>query len=262
MPCARVAFAKTRTITIAMAVQRLQKELKNLNKEPLPGLRARPHPNNILEWHYCLEGASDTPYAGGVYHGKIVFPSQYPFRPPSITMVTPSGRFQPNTRLCLSMSDYHPETWNPMWSVSSILSGLVSFMYDTTPTTGSVNSTLSEKRQLAAASMAANQRNATFRKLFPEVIEEQAAKRVAEEAAAEAGGGWGTIGAGRGGAGAGAEEGAVMNRGGLRIREAVPGEGATKQPATMMGMVSRVAVMGLMVAIMAVPLYSTLKEVM
>lgn len=70
--------------------------------------------------------------------------------PPSITMVTPSGRFQPNTRLCLSMSDYHPETWNPMWSVSSILSGLVSFMYDTTPTTGSVNSTQSEKRKLAA----------------------------------------------------------------------------------------------------------------
>ena len=39
-----------------MAVQRLQKELKNLNKEPLPGLRAKPHPSNILEWHYCLEG--------------------------------------------------------------------------------------------------------------------------------------------------------------------------------------------------------------
>jgi hypothetical protein len=38
-----------------------------------------------------------------------------------ITMVTPSGRFQPNTRLCLSMTDYHPESWNPMWSVSSIL---------------------------------------------------------------------------------------------------------------------------------------------
>lgn len=27
-----------------------------------------------------LSGASDTDYAGGVYHGKIIFPSQYPFR--------------------------------------------------------------------------------------------------------------------------------------------------------------------------------------
>lgn len=28
-----------------------------------------------------------------------------------------------NTRLCLSMSDYHPESWNPVWSVSCILTG-------------------------------------------------------------------------------------------------------------------------------------------
>ena len=47
-----------------MAVQRLQKELKNLNKEPLPGLRAKPHPNNILEWHYCLEGKGGTEGSG------------------------------------------------------------------------------------------------------------------------------------------------------------------------------------------------------
>ena len=92
-----------------------------------------------------------------------------------------------------------------MWSVSSILSGLVSFMYDTTPTTGSVNTSQSEKRRLAAESMANNQRNATFRKLFPEVIEEQAAKKraeEAEEAAARARGGWGTTAAaGTGGGG-------------------------------------------------------------
>ena len=55
------------------------------------------------------------PYAGGCYHGKITFPEQYPFKPPSIRMLTPSGRFQVNTRLCLSMSDFHPETWQPSW---------------------------------------------------------------------------------------------------------------------------------------------------
>jgi ubiquitin-protein ligase len=26
------------------------------------------------------------------------------------------------------MSDFHPETWNPTWSVESILRGLLSFM--------------------------------------------------------------------------------------------------------------------------------------
>lgn len=43
-------------------------------------------------------------------------------------MITPSGRFQVDTRLCLSISDFHPDTWNPSWTVSTILMGLVSFM--------------------------------------------------------------------------------------------------------------------------------------
>ena len=32
------------------------------------------------------------------------------------------------SRLCLSISDFHPDTWNPAWSVSTILTGLLSFM--------------------------------------------------------------------------------------------------------------------------------------
>ena len=60
----------------------------------------------------------------------------YP-QPPSVIMFTPNGRFKTGRRLCLSMSgtpflcffffletsdmmillsDFHPETWNPMWS--------------------------------------------------------------------------------------------------------------------------------------------------
>jgi len=35
--------------------------------------------------------------------------------PPEIRMYTPSGRFEPNKPLCLSMSNYHPETWVPSW---------------------------------------------------------------------------------------------------------------------------------------------------
>lgn len=65
---------------------------------------------------------------GGVYFGRLVFPSEYPNKPPSIYIITPNGRFTVNKRLCFSMSDYHPELWNPLWSVSSILNGLLSFM--------------------------------------------------------------------------------------------------------------------------------------
>ena len=36
------------------------------------------------------------------------------------------------------MSDFHPESWNPMWSVGTILMGLYSFMLEDLPTHGTV----------------------------------------------------------------------------------------------------------------------------
>ena len=117
-------------------LQRLQRELKHLREEPVPGVHAAPLPSNMLEWHFCIEGPAGSPYQGGYYHGIIRFPQEYPFKPPSIRMLTPSGRFEPNQRICLSMSDFHPETWNCMWSVSSILQGVVSFMLDSAPAIG------------------------------------------------------------------------------------------------------------------------------
>ncbi|KAL8932083.1 MAG: hypothetical protein Q9216_006970 [Gyalolechia sp. 2 TL-2023] len=65
-------------------------------------------------------------------------------------MHTPSGRFQPSTRLCLSISDFHPKSFNPAWEVSTILIGLMSFMTSDEMTTGSVRASESERRYLAA----------------------------------------------------------------------------------------------------------------
>jgi len=150
---------------------RLKRELKALLSEPVPNILALPNKNNILEWHYVIFGPKGTPYEGGVYHGKIVFPPEYPNKPPSIQMITPNGRFQTNKRLCLSMSDYHPETWNCLWSVSSILTGLLSFMLENTQTAGSVITSNTEKQQHAMRSMKFNQANPVFRKMFPQLLE-------------------------------------------------------------------------------------------
>jgi len=166
-------------------IKRLQKEYRALCKEPVSHIVARPSPSDILEWHYVLEGSEGTPFSGGFYYGKIKFPPEYPYKPPGISMTTPNGRFMTQKKICLSMSDFHPESWNPMWSVSSILTGLLSFMMDTSPTTGSVNTTTAEKQRLAKSSLSFNCKNATFRKMFPEYVEKYEQKQLSEQTASE-----------------------------------------------------------------------------
>jgi len=149
------------------ALARLRKEYMRIQKEPVEGVEAAPCESNMLEWHYVVTGPRGSPYEGGKYHGKLIFPPQYPYKPPSIMMTTPSGRFKTNTRLCLSMSDFHPETWNPLWSVSSILSGLLSFMLENARTYGSIESDDDTRRRYAAESLSFNLRDAQFNALFP-----------------------------------------------------------------------------------------------
>lgn len=131
------------------ATKRLTKEYASITKSPPPYIVAHPSEKNILEWHYILTGPPDTPYDGGQYWGTLTFPPDYPFAPPAIRMHTPSGRFQPSTRLCLSISDFHPKSFNPAWEVSTILTGLLSFMTSEEMTTGSVRASEAERKLFA-----------------------------------------------------------------------------------------------------------------
>lgn len=156
------------------ALTRLRREYANIQSEKIPHIIARPTEKSILVWHYVLHDLTEVPYMGGVYWGKLVFPKEYPLKPPAIYMLTPSGRFETNTRLCLSMSDFHPESWNPSWRIESILVGLISFMLDATEprTTGGVFCSVAKRREYAKASFDFNRGCADFRELFPEFCDD------------------------------------------------------------------------------------------
>jgi len=142
-----------------------------ITRSPVPYIIAKPNMKNILEWHYVLFGPENSVYEGGVYHGVLKFPPEFPMKPPSIIMCTPNGRFQPEARLCLSISDFHPESWNPMWSVSSILTGLLSFMLEDKQTHGSIVTTDYDKKKIAKLTMVYNRKNPPFIANFPELID-------------------------------------------------------------------------------------------
>ncbi|XP_014733291.1 PREDICTED: ubiquitin-conjugating enzyme E2 J1 isoform X3 [Sturnus vulgaris] len=134
------------------AVKRLMKEAAEL-KDPTDHYHAQPLEDNLFEWHFTVRGPPDSDFDGGIYHGRIVLPPEYPMKPPSIILLTPNGRFEVGKKICLSISGHHPETWQPSWSIRTALLAIIGFM----PTKGegaigSLDYTPEERRALAKKS--------------------------------------------------------------------------------------------------------------
>ena len=107
----------------------LVREASELSTSPSPDYHASPaSDSDLFEWHFTLRGPPSSSFASGIYHGRIVLPPTYPLRPPSFRFLTPSGRFETNREICLSISGHHEETWQPAWGIRTALVALRSFM--------------------------------------------------------------------------------------------------------------------------------------
>ncbi|EKX52309.1 hypothetical protein GUITHDRAFT_157123 [Guillardia theta CCMP2712] len=118
------------------AIRRILSELKKLQADPSDDFEAHPVEENLFDWHFVLRGPSDTPFAGGLYHGRIILPSQYPHKPPEFMFLCPQGRFEVGKKICLSISQHHPELWQPGWDIRTALTAIQSFM--PTPGNGAI----------------------------------------------------------------------------------------------------------------------------
>ncbi|KAF5026029.1 hypothetical protein F66182_1884 [Fusarium sp. NRRL 66182] len=109
-------------------IRRILREAAELSNSPSADYTAEPLESDLFEWHFTLRGPPNSVYSNGIYHGRIVLPPTYPLRPPSFRFMTPSGRFEANREICLSISGHHEETWQPAWGVRTALVALRSFM--------------------------------------------------------------------------------------------------------------------------------------
>ncbi|KAK4448207.1 ubiquitin-conjugating enzyme/RWD-like protein [Podospora aff. communis PSN243] len=109
-------------------IRRILREAQELSLSPSPDYTAAPLESDLFEWHFTLRGPPNSAYAAGIYHGRINLPPAYPLKPPSFRFVTPSGRFETNREICLSISGHHEESWQPAWGIRTALVALRSFM--------------------------------------------------------------------------------------------------------------------------------------
>ncbi|CAI9779727.1 unnamed protein product [Fraxinus pennsylvanica] len=135
------------------AVKRILQEVKEMHSNPSDDFISLPLEENVFEWQFAIRGPQDSEFEGGIYHGRIQLPAEYPFKPPSFMLLTPNGRFETQTKICLSISSHHPEHWQPSWSVRTALVALIAFL-PTSPNgaLGSLDYPKEERRSLAIKS--------------------------------------------------------------------------------------------------------------
>jgi len=126
-----------------MAVRDIESQMKKYGKLKDTNFICLPDPEDLYTWYYIIFNMPDE-FKGGYYIGKVKCKDNYPAVAPNITIFTDNGKFRTNKLqpdgICLSISDFHPESWNPAWKVNQIVLGLVSFWNTNEYTYGSIES--------------------------------------------------------------------------------------------------------------------------
>ncbi|KAL6274188.1 hypothetical protein ACE6H2_024880 [Prunus campanulata] len=106
------------------AEKRILKEFHEFESNPSDDFKCALLDWNIYEWQFALRGPSGTEFEGGIYHGRIKFPEEYPSKPPSFMFLTENGCFKTQRDICLSRF----LKWQSSWTVRYALLALIDLM--------------------------------------------------------------------------------------------------------------------------------------
>ncbi|AOW02150.1 ubiquitin-conjugating enzyme/RWD-like protein [Yarrowia lipolytica] len=100
--------------------KRISKETERLVKEPVPGISAAPHDDNLRYFDVTIDGPTSSPYEGGTFKLELFLPEDYPMVPPKVRFLTKI--YHPNIdrlgRICL---DVLKSNWSPALQIRTIL---------------------------------------------------------------------------------------------------------------------------------------------
>lgn len=117
---------------MSKCIKRINTEIKELEKDPLPGIRFNYDPENLKLWKGEMDGPEGTPYYGYILKVSIKFTDNYPFESPKISF--DHEVYHPNVSkdgtICL---DILKDQWSPSLSISKVLLSLSSLLNDPNP---------------------------------------------------------------------------------------------------------------------------------
>lgn len=115
-----------------MNKHRILCELEELKNNPPCNCSAGLKDNNYKIWEATIIGPIDSLYCGGIFTLEIIFPDNYPFKPPKLKFITKI--LHPNINsygsICLDILNTN---WSPVLSVSKILLSISSLLTDPNP---------------------------------------------------------------------------------------------------------------------------------
>lgn len=119
-----------------IARARLAAERKNWRKEHPLGFYARPETNkdgstNLFRWKCGIPGKTGTDWDGGVYTLVMMFPEDYPNKPPKCQFQPPlfHPNIYPSGTVCLSILS-EDKDWKASLTVKQILLGIQDLLDD------------------------------------------------------------------------------------------------------------------------------------
>ncbi|KAL1978389.1 hypothetical protein VTN31DRAFT_1248 [Thermomyces dupontii] len=104
--------------------KRIAKELADLTESPPTGILVElADESNLYAWRVTMEGPEGTPYEGGKFTINLTLPTEYPFKPPTVSFATkiyhPNVSNDDKGSMCLGM--LKSDEWKPSSRIAAVL---------------------------------------------------------------------------------------------------------------------------------------------
>ena len=113
--------------------RRINSELSEIISSPIDNCSAGPiSETDIYKWQATIIGPQGSPYEGGLFNLRVIFPADYPFKPPIVTFTTKIYHCNISSagNICL---DILQDKWSPALTITQVLLSICSLMDDPNP---------------------------------------------------------------------------------------------------------------------------------